>query len=171
MSPIIKKCINDSEPCIGRDCRDLNGVIKLCCREEIKEEKEIVQNLIDALEDYDYSKHSLQRVSSKLSYAATVINRNNEKELEDVLPVVKRFSLLLYEFQEKILHDRTTSDITSSFVSELKKWFSYRFLQELSSFEHPVHVQSITADINTIEMALGLCMIEEPDESLDDLFF
>lgn len=167
----MKQCINDPVECIGRDCRDLSQAIKLCCREEIKEEKEIVQNLIDAIEDCDYSKQSLQRVGSKLSYAASIINKNDENELMDILPVVKRFSLLLYEFQDKIQYDSTIGNIACSFISELKKWFSYRFLQEFSSFEHPVQAQSITADLNTIEMALGVCMIEVSDDSLDDLFF
>ncbi len=168
----MKQCIKSTSICLGRDCQELSCGITLCCKEEIQEEKEIVQHLIDTIDDCDYSKESLHKISSKLSYTASVINKNNEEELDEVLPIVQRFSLLLYEFQDKILHDKTIGDIAYSFVSELQKWFGYRFLDERNSFEHPVHAQSITADINTIEMALGVCMIETyDDDSLDDLFF
>ncbi len=168
----MKQCIKEDRSCLGRDCREFSNVISLCCYEEVKEEKEVVQNLIDAIEDCNHSKESLHKICSQLSYAASIINHNNEEELQEIFPIVKRFSLLLYEFQEKILHDHTIGDIVYSFVNELHKWFSYRFLSGVTPFEHPVQYQSIVADINTIEMALGICMIENyDDDSLDDLFF
>lgn len=170
---IVKKCIKNSTECIGRDSREITAIngAKVCCLEEIQSEKDIAQNIVDSIEDCRRDKDSLLRVSSKLSFAAHTINHNEEEELLTVLPTTKRFSLLLYEFQDKIVHDQTIGDLTCSFVHELQKWFSYRFLEETSSFEHPAHYKSIVADINTVEMALGVCMLETPESCLDDLFF
>lgn len=171
----MRTCIKDPIPCIGRDCRDLNlhGKLALCCREEIQDEKETVLNLIDTLDDCAKNHESLLKVSSKLSYAAHTINKNNEKDLIEVLPVIKRFSLLLHEFQDKILSDSTIRDLTCTFTHEVQKWFRYRFLRDEYPFSLPVQYQSILADMNTIEMGLGVCMIPVygDDDSLDDLFF
>ncbi len=45
----MEKCIKSTDICIGRDCRELalKGNFELCCLEEIKEEKKLVQNVID----------------------------------------------------------------------------------------------------------------------------
>ena len=170
---IVKKCIKESAACIGRDCRDITTIngVKICCLEEIQGERDIAQNIVDCIDDYVRDQDSLLRVSSKLSFAAHTINHNQEEELLAVLPIIKRFSQLLHEFQDKIMHDQTIGDLTCSFVHELQRWFSYRFLEAASDFEHPAHYKSIVADINTVEMALGICMLDAPDSSLDDLFF
>lgn len=170
----MKKCIKNTTPCIGRDCRELivRGNLELCCREEIREEKETVLGLIDTIDDWSRDQASLLKVSCRLSYAAHTINKNGEEELIEVLPVVKRFSLLMHEFQEKILNDKTTGELVRTFTHELQRWFRYRFLKEEHPCEHAVAYQSILADMNTIEMGLGVCMLfEEFDDSLDELFF
>lgn len=162
------------ELCIGRDSRDfIIGKTRVCCKEEIKEEKEIVQTIIDTIDDYSKDSHSLQKVSCKLSYGAHVINHNNDPELLQILPIIKRFAQLIYEFQEKILHDSTIGELTCSFTHEIKRWFGYHFLQQHGAYHHPVQVQSIIADMDTVEMALGVCMIAAAadDDCLDDLFF
>lgn len=135
--------------------------------------KEAVLSLINTIDDCAKDHKSLLKVSSKLSYAAHTINKNNEEERIEVLPVVKRFSFLLYEFQDKILHDSTTRDLACTFTHEVQKWFRYRFLGDEYPFSPPVQYQSILADMNTIEMGLGVCMlpIYSENDSLDDLFF
>ena len=171
----MKTCIQDTSACIGRDCRELpvNGNFSLCCLEEIREEKEIVQNIIDTIEDCVQGEDSLLKISSKLSYGAQIINTNRDDELIEILPLVNRFSLLLYEFKEKILSEHGIAELACSFTNEIKGWFSYKFLSEVYPQQNPVLLQSICADMNTIEMALGVCMLEKYwDESdLDDLFF
>lgn len=175
MAKSMRSCIKGPITCIGRDSRDLNlpGKLELCCREEIQDEKETVLNLIDTIDDCAKDHESLLKVSSKLSYAAHTINRNNEEELIEVLPVVKRFSLLLHEFQDKILSDNTIRDLTCTFTHEVQKWFRYRFLRDEYPFSLPVQYQSILADMNTIEICLGVCMlpVQCDNDSLDDLFF
>jgi len=166
----MKKCINTAETCLGRDCQDFTHA-ELCCKEEIQEEIAIAQNIVDAISDCTRNKESLQQISSKLSYAAQVINKNEEEERIEVFPIIRRFSVLIYEFQEKILHDSTIAELTCSFSNELQRWFTQHFLSGTDHSLMPVQRQSIIADINTIEMALGVCMIEDHSESLDDLFF
>lgn len=171
----MEKCLKSHDICIGRGCRELafKGNFELCCLEEIIAEKEIVQNIIDTIEDCVQGQESLLKISSKLSYGATVINSNKDEELMEMLPLVKRFSLLIYEFKEKILNEHTIAELTCSFTNEIKGWFTYKFLAEAYPHQAPIQLQSINADMSTIEMALGVCMLEEYwDESdLDDLFF
>lgn len=171
----MRTCIKSTKICIGRDCREfeIKGNAELCCLEEIKEEKEIVQNIIDTIDDCTRCKESLLKISSKLSYGANVINNNGEDELIEVLPLIKRFSLLVYEFREKILQDPSIVDLTCSFNNEIKGWLSYTFLADIYPNQHPIQRQSIVSDMNTVEMALGVCMLEEyfDESSLDDLFF
>ncbi len=169
----MKKCIKMTRICAGRECRDLSEAFRHCCREEIEEEKHIVLSLIDAIDDCTNCESSLTTVSSRLSYASNVIYHNNDDAIKEVMPIIRRFSTLLYESKEKILTDSTLTELTFSFVQEIKAWFSYTFLREMYPFQKFVQPQSIAADISTIEMALGICMIEEPEEdfALDDLFF
>lgn len=169
----MKTCIRRTSTCIGRDCKELtaNRNLALCCLEEIKEEKEIVQNIIDTIDDCVQGQESLLKISSKLSYGANIINTNGDDELIEVLPLINRFSMLLYEFKEKILNEGCITELACSFTNEIKGWFSYKFLAEAYPQQSPVFFQSINADMSTIEMALGVCMIEASDDSLDDLFF
>ncbi len=164
----MRKCITNLHLCIGRDAREINGQ---CCHDEIRQEISIVQNIVDSIDDCSKDLNSLQRVSSKLSYGASVINKNGEEELIEVFPIVKRFSHLMHEFQEKILNDTDTNFLVCSFTQELKKWFSYAFLEEVNPVELQMQRQSIISDIHTIEMTLGICMISESSEYLDDIFF
>jgi len=169
----MKQCIKAPNICLGRDSRELSTRcnIQLCCRDEIKEEKEIVQNIIDTIDYCSRDISGLLRISSKFSYGSTVINSNKDEGLAEVLSVVRRFSLLIYEFQDKIIHDSIIGDLSFSFISELQRWFEYQFLNTTSSTNFPVQRASILSDINTIEMALGVCIIEDNTDSLDDLFF
>ncbi|PHR56384.1 MAG: hypothetical protein COA44_08490 [Arcobacter sp.] len=167
-------CIKSSRHCLGRDSKSLSTKEhqKICCKEEIVEEKYIAQNIIDCIDDCSNIHESILNLSSKLSYASHVINTNNDHNLLEIIPVIKRFSFLLYEFKEKILNDNTISELTCSFARDIRTWFAYQFLRENYPYAHPVNKQSILADINTIEMALGVCAIVEFDEaSLDSLFF
>ena len=166
----MNECIKNTTICVGRDSRELST--RICCLEEIEAEQEIALNIVDTIDDCRRDKDSLLRVSSRLSYGAHVINDNGEEARLAVLPIIKRFSQLLYEFQDKILQDKTVGDLIYSFAHELQRWFSYHFLETSSTIQHPVQHQSISADINTIEIALGVCMILTADDaSLDDLFF
>lgn len=170
----MKTCIQRTSICLGRDCRELsaNGNFALCCLEEIKEEKEIVQNIIDSIDDCVQGQESLLKISSKLSYGANIINTNGDDELIEVLPLINRFSMLIYEFKEKILNEHGIAELACSFTNEIKGWFAYKFLAEIYPQQSPVLLQSINADMSTIEMALGVCMLDIYDESsLDDLFF
>lgn len=166
----MKKCIKSPQTCLGRDSQN-HCQFKLCCKEEIQDEIEIAQNVIDAINDCSPNKESLLKVSSTLSYAAQVINKNEEEERIEVLPIIHRFSVLIHEFQEKILLDTDITNLACSFSNELQKWFRLHFLEGVEHNFALVQRQSILADINTIEMALGLCMIEDCSDSLDDLFF
>lgn len=168
------KCLKSKQVCIGRGCKELalEGNFELCCLEEIREEKEIVQHIIDTIDDCVQDQDNLLKVSSKLSYGAHIINTNGDEELIEVLPIIKRFSLLIYEFKEKILNEHCITELTCSFTNEIKAWLAFKFLAETYPHQYPVLLQSISADMNTIEMALGVCMLEIYDESsLDDLFF
>jgi len=169
----MKQCITTSKHCLGRDTRELSTQcnIQLCCRDEIKEEKEIVQNIIDTIDYCSRDISGLLRISSKFSYGSTVINSNKDECLAEVLSVVRRFSLLMYEFQDKIIHDSTIGDLSFSFISELQRWFAHQFLDTTDPTIFPVQRESILSDINTIEMALGVCLIQNTHDSLDDLFF
>lgn len=171
---MLKQCIRTSKPCLNRGCQELSiaGDFKLCCAEEIEEEQEIVQSIIDAIDDSIKDQESLRHISCKLSYGANTINQNNEEDLIQVLPIIRRFSQLIYEFQEKILHDDAIGDLVYSFAHEIQRWLGYNFFEQNNLYQHPIQAQSIIADMNTIEMALGLCIIDEcSDDSLDDLFF
>lgn len=167
------KCIKSNDECIGRDCRELImvGSKAICCKEEINDEIEIVQNIIDTIDDYAKDIKKLYKVSSKLSYAAHVINNRGDEDLCEILNIAKRFSMLLHEFQEKIVNDYTISDLALSFTNELQKWFSQHFLKESNIFSDDINLPSIIADMSTLEMALGVCMIDHSSECLDDLFF
>ncbi|MDX1295779.1 MAG: hypothetical protein R3302_05920 [Sulfurimonadaceae bacterium] len=138
---------------------------------EIAEEKELALSIIDAIEDCNLQEAHLLRISSKLSYAADVINKNNDHELIEILPVIKRFSLLLFEYRDKILNDSSVSDLTCSFVQVVKGWFASYFLTSSQTYQTTNLRQSILADIATVEMVLGVCMLDHDESLIDDLFF
>ena len=79
------------------------GNLPLCCRDELTDEIEIVQNIIDAIDDYQQTFHSIIRISSKLSYGAHVLNDMKDEERLEIFRISKRFSHLIYDFQEKIV--------------------------------------------------------------------
>jgi hypothetical protein len=164
-------CIATKKLCIGREKVACN-IPAPCCQTEIAEEKELALSIIDAIDDCDMKEAHLLRVSSKLSYAADVINKNNEHELIEILPVIKRFSLLLFEYRDKILNDTSINELTCSFVHVVKGWFSSYFLTDRHAYHRPTNLrQSILADIATVEMVLGVCMLDHDEAQIDDLFF
>jgi len=169
----MKNCLREPKACIGRDCRDIkvNGVASLCCREEIMEEQSLVQSIVDSIDDCSKDINSLQKISSKLSFAAHIINHNGNEELIEILPILKRFSLLMYEYKETIVDDCTTGNLFCSFIQEVKKWLTDSFLVEYSFNNSLTQRASMISDITTIEMTLGVCMIDEYSDSIDDLFF
>lgn len=170
----MEKCFTTDEECIGLDCKFIapKEKLNLCRREEMKDEILLVHNLFDMIENCSNDKKYIRDISSKLSYAANTINVNMNDELSEVLNIIKRFSLLLYEFKDKIVEDDDIAKLMCSFSNELKKWFDNNFLKKPESDNDRVHLQSILSDINTLEMSLGQCMLPiDDEESLDDMFF
>lgn len=168
-------CIKESTPCIGRDCRDLTEISAIardiCCKDEIKEEKEIALSVLDCIEDCSRTQESLIRVTSRLSFAASTINGTHNHEVQTVLSVIRRFATLAFSKKEEILQDMTLGNLVCTFVQELKGWFAYNFLLALYPHQYPIQTQSLLADIETIEMAFGACALTYQEALLDDLFF
>lgn len=169
----MEKCVNRSAACMNLDGKEYRLIKGKCCLDEVKEDKEIIQAAVDCIESCEKSTNSLSEIASKISYTTSLINHNNEIDLIEVLPLLKRYSMLLFEFRDKIISDESISTIIYSFNIELLKWFKLRFLQVNTFIEsNNLPYQSIVADFQTVEMSLGVCMIECPDDgSLDDLFF
>lgn len=163
-------CINSNKPCLGRDKIEYMGY-QICCKEEICEEIHLALSIVDAIEDCRLNEQHILAVASKLSFAAHIINKNDEAELFDMMPVVHRFALLIFEYRKKILTDELTAKMTCSFAQLLKQWFYHYFVEPEHAALQSNRVASLQADMQSIEMALGVCMIAQNNSELDDLFF
>lgn len=166
------KCLEKNIICVGRDYRVFsNGsFVRSCCINEINEEIELVQTIVDIIDDCSVDFKNLKRLSSRLSYAAHTINKNNDYALMEMFPVINRFATLIYEYKDKIVHDSDIRQLAMSFTMELKKWFQQKFLFSTEILNIEIIQKSILVDINTIEMSLGICMIDF-DDDFDDMFF
>ena len=170
----MKKCVTTDEICLGDDCQEYTDkpTLASCRREEIKDEQYLIQNLIDMIDDCRCEIEYLQKYSSKLSYAAQIINKNINNELTEILSVIQRSSLLIYEYAEKIIQSSDISELIKSFSGELKKWLIDHFLTDTHCTLYSVQVPSIVSDISTIEMALGVCMLSDVcEDPLESMFF
>ena len=170
----MENCIKKYGYCLDRDGKDYRRSRDKCCLEELVEDKEVVQNVIDTLADSSKDNYLLQKVASKLSYASHILNHNNETDLLEVFPFIKKYAVLLFESNEQILEDSNICSLIFSLNIELEKWFQIRFLDNgLNSANTTVSNDSIIADIQTVEMLLGKCEVQDlnTDESFDDIFF
>lgn len=170
------KCIDGIESCVGRDYKELqNGsLVKVCCMVEITEEIELVQTIIDIIDDCLIDFDKLKRLSSKLTYATHTINKNSDDALVLMFNYINRFSNLIYEYHDRIISDSDICQLVKSFTKELKKWLQHKFLYLSEYGDIEMIEKSISADINTIEMLLGICMVESSesfDDDFDDMFF
>lgn len=168
----MEKCIKDYGFCIQRDGKDYRKLIHKCCLDEVREDQEIVQNVMDTLSDGKMCPNSLKRIASKLSYASNLLNHNNESDLLEIMPLLKRYAVILFEFTDKILNDNNIYNLIKSLNIELEKWFELRFMNANHYLADSGLNKSIISDIQTVEMSLGMCVLEQScEDSIEDLFF
>ncbi|MDD5717982.1 MAG: hypothetical protein PHW64_09330 [Sulfuricurvum sp.] len=164
------KCINEYSRCIGREKFPINGKI-ICCKVHIEDELFIAQSVIDAIDDCSATKFSIERVCSRISFASDAISIHKDDDRE-VLHEFKRFALLIYEHRKRIIDEKEHLDLVCSFVNVVKNWFNYSFLNNSCRDTILNTLDSIKADLSTLEMALGVCLfIPSYPENLDDIFF
>lgn len=166
------KCIKkNGVTCLLRD-KVASKHSMMCCLDDIIEEKEVIQSTVDAIEDFFPSSTMLRNVATKLSFVANTMNTTNDKELEELLLVVKQLTFILHEYSQQILNDGDITTLVSSHLSVISEWFKSTFLQESTFYQTLNYNDSIKADLQTIEMALGISEIDFDEYGdLDDLFF
>ena len=144
----------------------------MCCKDEAEHEIELVQNIIDAIDDYSKDSTRIKSISSKLSFASHTINPHNSPELQEILNISKRVSFLLHENNATILEDKDKSDLALSFTKELGKWLTEYFLRPTDKNQNTT-LPSIIADMNTLELTLGVCYLDTACaiDDVDDIFF
>ncbi len=161
---------NDKE-CMLRDKVASTYCIN-CCLDDIEEEKEVIQSAIDAIDDFFPSETMLRHVATKLSFVANTMNSSKDPELEELLHIIRQLTVILYEYSEKILNDADITILVSSYFSIISEWFDNTFIKEASSMKANNYTDSIRADFQTIEMALGISEVDfDKYDDLDDLFF
>lgn len=164
-------CTNKTHRCIGRDKFPINGKLD-CCKEQIEDEYLIAQSVIDAIEDCSATKYSIERVCSRISFAADTIDNCQEDDREEIFPEFKRFALLTYQNRERILEENEILNLVFSFVNVVKNYFHQSFMSNNLYYRASNTIDSIKADLYTIEMALGICVLMPyNEETLDDIFF
>lgn len=164
-------CINKSHTCIGKEKFPINGKMA-CCKEQMEDEYLIVQSVIDAIEDCSATKCCIERVCSRISFAADTIDKCEENNSKEILSEFKRFALLTYQNRERILEESETLNLVCSFVHVVKNWFNQSLMSNNLHNCVSNTIDSIKADIYTLEMALGVCVIMPYDEEMiDDIFF
>lgn len=165
----MNNCINEFALCLEEDEENYCTASGRCLFEE---DIETVQSLSDAIDDYSKCFSSILKLSSRLSYTAYVIHNKSDESTIEVLSLLKRYSILLYESRMRILEDDSLDTLIYTFNSEVQKWLNEQFLYTSIRNTQLFSLQSLHADLQTIEMALGLCVIEpSKDESLCELFF
>jgi len=158
--------LHQNHECIGREKFPINGKAQ-CCKQEIADEQLIAQSVIDAIDDCMASQQSISKVCSRISYAADMINKCDIHRLE-ILPELKRFALLVYEFQDRILVETDILTLVCSYMKVVKDWLHEIVLDNVINNR----IESMKADLSTLEMALGVCVIEPSfEENLSDIFF
>ena len=166
------KCIRKSDKkCILRD-KVASKYCMSCCLDDVEEEKEAIQSAVDAIDDFFPSSTMLRHVATKLSFVANVMSCNQDSELKELLYIVKQLTFILHEYSEQILNNRDIMTLISSYLTIIGAWFENTFLLEGSSVQATNYTDSIKADFQTIEMALGISN-DDTDvyDDLDDLFF
>lgn len=167
------KCItNKDSNCLGREKFPVNGKI-VCCREEIEDEYLIAQGVLDAIDEYSSTHNAIMRICSRISYASDVINKHADLNRSEVLPELKRFAILIYECIGRILEDNNLLQLLHSFMQVIRNWFNHSFMQLYAhSDASGVFTDSIKSDLQTLEMALGVCVLfPSMDDNMDDIFF
>lgn len=166
-----KLCIYKTHKCIGREKFPINGRMA-CCKEQMEDEYSIVQGVIDAIEDCSATKCSIERVCSRISFAADAIDKYEKSDRKEILPEFKRFALLTYQNRERILEENEMLNLVCSFVHVVKNWFNQSFMSNNLHNCASNTIDSIKADIYTLEMALGVCVLMPyNEEMIDDIFF
>ncbi|MDH5465400.1 MAG: hypothetical protein OEW60_07185, partial [Thiovulaceae bacterium] len=72
---------------------------------------------------------------------------------------------------QKIQEDNDIRGLAMSFSNGLKDWFSHKYIKPNNFYNISNFSQSLKADLATLEMALGVCVIEPHSDDIDDLFF
>lgn len=165
-------CIRNSDKkCILRD-KVASKYCMSCCLDDKEEEKEVVQSAVDAIDDFFPSTTMLRHVATKLSFVANTMSSSNDSELEELLYIVKQLTVVLHEYSQEILNNQDITMLVSSYLSVIGEWFEYRFIKEEPSLRASNYNDSIRADFQSIEMALGISKVDfEEYGDLDDLFF
>ena len=147
-------CIKNNLKCTGRACNEFHhiGKFSLCCSDE--SEMEIVQNIIDAIDSYSKDSIRMKSISSNLSFLSDTIDPENSKELQEILNISKRVCFLLNEDNANILEDDEKSDLVLSFTKELGEWLTKHFLVDENQ---NTTLPSIIADMDTLDLSLGVC--------------
>ena len=169
----LEHCLISEKTCLGRE-KSIACKTPICCIEESNDEREMALNIIDTIDTISasgFEEAYMVRLSSKLSYAADTINKNSQDELMSILPIIKRFALLLFEFRKKIIIDKSLSNVVYSFTQVIKGWFSNYFICDNYLHTTKNLSESRQIDLQSIELALELCALPEHDNSLDDIFF
>lgn len=166
------KCIkNNNIKCLGREKFSVNGKMQ-CCKEEIADEYSIAQSVVDAIEDCHPSSQGISRVCTRISYAADAINKCCDVNRLEVLPELKRFALLVFENKERVLVEKEMLILVCSYLNVVKNWFRQSMLHEDFMTITNNCIESMKADLRTLEMALGICVLPSLlEESIDDIFF
>lgn len=169
---IYQKCIiNNQYLCIGREKFHINGKLN-CCHEELADEISIAQSIVDTIEDFFHTADSISKICSRISYATDVISTKGNPERDEIFYELKRFSVLVYEHQERIIEEPALLDLTGSFINFVKGWFDTSFLNNTLHLMADNCLDSIRADLHMLEMSLGICtLMPVAEESLDDIFF
>ena len=165
-------CIRNSDKkCILRD-KVASSYCMSCCHDDIAEEKEAIQIAVDAIDDFFPSSMMLRHVATKLSFISNIMNCSKDSELKELLYIVKQLTFVLHEYSEQILHDSDMMILISSYLTIIGEWLENSFLLEDSSEQVINYADSIRADFQTIEIALGISSVDtDVYEDLDDLFF
>lgn len=165
-------CIRNAErTCILRD-KVATGFCMSCCVDDMEEDRYIIQSALDAIDDFHPSDTMLIEVNNKLSYMANAVTIGENSDLREIFIIIKQLAVILYEFKEKILNDEDILFLVTSYFHVIYEWLETTFISDESSMKTGNYYESIKADFQSIEMALGVSPIVEADYGdLDDLFF
>lgn len=165
-------CIREKDrKCLLRD-KVASTYCMHCCLDDIKEEKEVIQSAVDAIDDFQPNDIMIRHVSTKLSFIANTMSTGKNNDLKELLHILKQLAAILHEHSEKILASEDITMLVTSYLNVIRDWLESTFLSETVSSQAENYTDSIRADFQSIEMALGICMIDEDVyDDLDDLFF
>ena len=144
----------------------------VCCLDDKEDDKEIIQNAVDAIDDFAPNAHMLLHVSAKLSYMANTLSMLNYREYSDIFVILKQLVVILHEKAQNITECDDIMMLVSSYLEIIREWLYDTFIIEKDFDQFNNNHDSIVADFESIQYALGLNAIplEEIDD-IDDLFF